>query len=751
MQKKELLSPAGDFETLKQAIHNGCDAVYLSGKKFGARKFAKNFDEEELKEAIAYSHLYGVKVYVTVNTLIYEREIEEVLNYIEFLHRNGVDAVIMQDLGLISCVHDRFPNLEIHASTQMHNHDANGLKLLKELGVTRVVLARELSLEEINNLAQTTDLELEVFIHGALCICYSGQCLFSSLLLDRSGNRGECAGICRLPFSLYEEENKVPTSGKYLLSPKELNELTNMEALMHSSITSFKIEGRMKSPTTIGYITRLYRKMINQIENGEKPILSAQENKNLHTLFNREFTSGYLFQEKDQQLINSKSPNHYGIPLGQVIAVTKKKIKIKLQEDLNQEDGIRFLPENKGMIVNYIYDQKGLWQKEAKAHTIIEVDNKIGLEKAGGTVRKTIDHQLEEELKQYTPKKIPVILTVSASKESKKIKVSLSDGKNLVEKEEQVVEPATTNPTTASRIIQQLQKMGSTPFVVMDIKQSIDEDIFIPIKVLNEIRRSLTQELEDCRRNQKPEIVINKKDTKLPSFSSPLDKPSLTALVRNGDQLKICLEENLKAIYITEESLFQKYQHLPNVYLRLSRLNSPLDFSPSRVLLGELSSLIPYQKASSKVTDYYLNVTNSQTVSYLRSHQVERVTLSVECKDEDIEAIIKAGTNPNGLEVIVYGRLEAMIMKYRPLTLFNTNNTECSHTLVDRNQEKYPILEEKDGTHLLYYKPLDRNLETLLEMGISTFRLEFFDEDKTTTRNIIKKYQNRLIKLDEIW
>ena len=322
----------------------------------------------------------------------------------------------------------------------MHNHNSNQLKLLKELGITRVVLARELSLSEIENLAKTTDLELEVFVHGALCICYSGECLFSSLLLDRSGNRGSCAGICRLPFSLYEEETKIPTSGKYLLSPKELNELDNMEKLMASPITSFKIEGRMKSPTTIGYITRLYRQMMDSISNHEKPHLTPKQVKNLYALFNREFTKGYLFEESDKDLMNNKSPNHHGIPLGQVLSATKKRIKIKLEEELNQEDGIRFMPENKGMIVNFIYDQKGLLQHHALPGSVIEVDNKIGLEKSGGSVRKTIDHQLEEELKNYPLKKIPIILTVSASKKTGLLQVSLYDQENLVEKAEKIVE-----------------------------------------------------------------------------------------------------------------------------------------------------------------------------------------------------------------------------------------------------------------------------------------------------------------------
>jgi len=189
--KKELLSPAGDFETLKQAIHNGCDAVYLGGKRFGARKFASNFDDDEMIRAIKYCHLYGVKIYVTVNTVIFESEVDDCLEYITFLHKNGVDAVIMQDMGMITLVRQVLPNLEIHVSTQAHTHNIEQIKLLEKLGVSRVVVAREMSLDEINKL--DTNLEIEAFIHGALCVSYSGQCLFSSLIGGRSGNRGKCA------------------------------------------------------------------------------------------------------------------------------------------------------------------------------------------------------------------------------------------------------------------------------------------------------------------------------------------------------------------------------------------------------------------------------------------------------------------------------------------------------------------------------------------------------------------------------
>lgn len=262
----ELLVPVGNYECLVQAINNGADAVYLGGKKFGARAFASNFTMEELENATKLCHLYGVKIYVTVNTLIYENEFNDVINYIKELEKIGVDAVIMQDVGLINVVHQILPNLEIHASTQMHNHSEESLNFLENLGIKRVVFARELSLDYINNIK--TNLEKEVFIHGSLCISYSGQCLFSSFLLGRSGNRGECAGMCRLPYKLYEVNKLVETSGDYLLSPKDICSVDNFKKLMESNVKCFKIEGRMKSPEYVGIVTKIYKDLMNQYDKG---------------------------------------------------------------------------------------------------------------------------------------------------------------------------------------------------------------------------------------------------------------------------------------------------------------------------------------------------------------------------------------------------------------------------------------------------------------------------------------------------
>ena len=258
MKKPELLAPVGNKESLIAAINAGCDAVYLSGKKYGARAFAYNFSNEDLIWAINSCHLYGVKVYVTVNTIIYEKEVEDFISYIDFLHRNNVDAVIMQDIGMIDLVRKTYPNLEIHVSTQVNVHNIEGVKFFEELGINRVVLGRETPIEEVSNIKSKSNVELEVFVHGALCVSYSGQCLMSALIGGRSGNRGMCAGCCRLPYDLISDGKKI-NKDKYLLSTKDLMVLENIGDLIDLGVESFKIEGRMKRPEYVYLVVSLYR------------------------------------------------------------------------------------------------------------------------------------------------------------------------------------------------------------------------------------------------------------------------------------------------------------------------------------------------------------------------------------------------------------------------------------------------------------------------------------------------------------
>lgn len=749
--KKELLSPAGDFETLKQAIHNGCDAVYLGGKKFGARKFASNFDNEEMIEAIKYCHLYGVKIYVTVNTIIFDSEVDECLEYITFLHQNGVDAVIMQDMGMISLVRKVLPNLDIHVSTQAHTHNLNQIKLLEKLGVTRVVVAREMSLEEIKKL--DTTLEIETFIHGALCVCYSGQCLFSSLLLNRSGNRGECAGICRLPFTLLEDGKEIKTNGKYLLSPKELNTTNHVKELLESNITSFKIEGRMKSPATIGYITKLYRMLMDHYEKGEELVLTNEEQEKLMLLFNRGFTDGYLFNRSGKENINITSPNHIGIIIGNVIGVNTKRIKIHLDKPLTQGDGIRFQKEQSGMMVNFIYNEKNQLISNANIGEIIELDNKIGITECG-PVLKTVDSKLLEELENYSEKKIPICMKVVASF-GKKFQLEITDNKNTVLIEEDIIEKATGTGTSKSRILEQLSKLGDTPFRLENSNLLIEEGIFIPISKMNELRRKTISKLIEVRQNKKKEVIIRKREELEKRDSN--NKVMLTALVRNKEQLLACLEEEVDCIYVTDYSLYQEYSKLGNIYFRLERvMNHYPELHHEKLLVGEMGSCYYYQKDNKLIGDYFLNVTNSYYVDYLRKCGFSTITLSVENSISEIKNMVSTVGN-NGLEVLVYGRLEAMIMKYCPLKMIvNKDKNPCSvcrngkkYELMDRNKEKYVLLQKNELTHIFYYRnfSLENKLSELKQVGILRYRFEFFDENREKVHRILKNYKTLLLQI----
>ena len=371
MKRPELLAPVGSMESLKAALAAGCDAVYLSGKMYGARAFANNFSDEELVNAINLCHLYGVKVYITVNTLIFDDEVDTFLNYIEYIHSIGVDAVIMQDLGMMDLVRKTYPNLEIHASTQAHIHNLDGTKLMEKLGIKRVVLARETPIELIREIKDNTNIELEIFVHGALCISYSGQCLMSSLIGGRSGNRGTCAQCCRQPYDLIKDGKKI-NKDKYLLSAKDLNTIFNIDKLIDIGVDSLKIEGRMKRPEYVYTVVSLYRKAIDSyIDTGIIDIKDS-DIKELKKIFNRKFTKGFIFHEDNDNFTNTYRPNHMGIEVGEVIDCKNNFVIIKLIDDLNNQDGIRLLEDDIGMTITNMYKDK-IKVKSANKGDIISI------------------------------------------------------------------------------------------------------------------------------------------------------------------------------------------------------------------------------------------------------------------------------------------------------------------------------------------------------------------------------------------
>lgn len=743
MKKIELLSPVGNMEMFYQAVHHGADAVYLAGEKYGARRFAKNFTPEELKEVFSYARLYGVKVYVTINTLIYEHEIEDFIQYVEFLYRNGVDAVIMQDVGMMWLVHQMFPNLEIHASTQCHNHDRETVEFFKKLGVTRVVLAREMSLEEIKNI--DVDIEKEVFVYGALCVSYSGCCLFSSMNGGRSGNRGECVGSCRLPYRLIRDGKRVPLKDEYLLSTKELNTLECVTKLIESGITSFKIEGRMKSPAYVGYVTYLYRKLIDHYYQKQEVKLSPLEMKNLKMLFNREFTKGYLFQSDD--IMNIQSPNHVGAPIGKVIQLDKKFISIRLEDDLSQGDGIRFQELGKGMMVNRLYNDKGLLTNFVKKGNVCLLDNKFGMKKKD-TLLKTIDSKLITDIEIYVPKKIEVSV-LGEFKNGEPFSITISDGVHTVKVLGEVVEKALKQEVTKVDMIRCIDKFGNTPFLCKNITINKDEFVFVHLKFINEVRRKAVLELVEQRTKIDRKIIIHDV-LKEKKFTNNLSsKCKLNVLVRTREQLECCLKQKLDEIYVTDYNLYCQYKSLGNIFYRVDRVQRRKEtFKNEKLLVGDFGSVFLYQKDNDLVGDYYLNITNSYSIDFLNQIGIRKITLSVELDKEKIRNIMK---QDYPAEMIVYGRIELMIMKYCPLKKCLHYCSQCKTSkeqfcLEDMTSRRYPMIRENCITHIMHFENLDRisEIQDYQKMGIQNFRIEFFEENTLEVEEVISKVKKQL-------
>ena len=714
--KHELLAPAGDIESLYQAIHNGADAVYLGLKTFGARAYSKNFDNDEIIKAIETAHLYGVKIYVTMNTLVKDSEVEDFLEQVEFLYLNGVDAIIMQDYGMINLVRRMYKDLEIHASTQANNSSIETIKMYHDLGVKRVVLSRELSLDEIKKI--DVDIELEVFIHGALCISYSGNCLMSSMIGNRSGNRGECAGSCRLKYDLLKD-GKIISKNKYLLSTKELNTSYNFNELLNSNIKSFKIEGRMKSPEYVGFITRFYRKLIDKEE-----INIEEELNKLKTIYNRKFTLGNLFNSND--ITNIDTPNHIGLEIGKVISITKDKIKIKLNKELNQFDGIRFLESSKGLIVNYLYDEKN--NLISSANNIVYIDNKIDLT-TKDSVYKTLDNKLITSLKKYNLKKIEIKICFQAIKNNK-IKVILEDNYNKVEVEGSIVKEAITSPITEDDIKKHLLKLGNTPFICNDIEINISNNIFIQVKEINKLRRTAVDLLIKKRSYSKR--TLNKEEIIFEKLNS-YDNNYLVCSVNCEEQLKTCLELDFKRIYVNDLDLYKKYENNKNIYYMLDRNN----FNITNNLLDRnlVSEYLDF-KDKNLFGNYSLNVYNIYTAYYLLFNGLLNIPVSVELNFNEInnlynKFIDKFDVTPP-LEILVYGRVENMIIKQNILSL----DKNYKYDLIDKKKRCFKVFYKNNLTHILNYEKRN-NIYSFNHIK----RLDFYDESKEDIINIVKKFK----------
>ena len=707
--KKELLVPAQDFESLEYAIANGADAVYLGGQKFNARAYAKNFSKDEMKRAIRLCHLYGVRLYVTMNTLIKDTEVEEFLDEVSFLHKEGVDALIMQDFGMISLVRDTFPNLEIHASTQANVCTKEAVELYYQLGVKRIVLPREMSLAEIDCI--DVPIEKEVFIHGALCMSYSGSCLISSMIGSRSGNRGECTGCCRLFYDLYENNKKVREG--YLLSTKELNTSPMIQELLNSDITSFKIEGRMKSPFYVGFITKFYRRLMD----GE--ILSLEDENKLRILFNREFTLGHLFCD---DIRNPKSPNHLGLKIGTVTSVTPKRIQVKLSYPLYQEDGLRFQPSNTGFVANFIYDEKGKLISKGERGEIIYLDNKIGLT-TKDDLYKTTSKQLGNDIFTLKDKKVPVDFHVVA-KIGMPFTITVSDSENSLSLSSTLVEEAKTAPISLEKVKKQLGKLGNTPFVLEKITFDMDESIFLSIQTINELRRNLIEQLQKIR--EEKSSTYEYKKIEFPVLDVNLEREK-SIEVFHLSQFDVIKKTSIQRIYVPH--------HLCDFEKNDFRIY-PIESFGSKVDRSSVLRKFYRNPEEGDICDYTFNVTNIYTVYYLLKLGYKKVTLSVELSNEEIVYLFTRFQEvfhfTPGLEVIVYDRVVVMNIRGNFLDL----DLKKSYYLKDQRNRVFPVIFRNGYTYVYHFETISRDLSAFSDLPIS-LRFVFFDEGETKMRQLV--------------
>ncbi len=604
-KKTELLAPAGGIRQLAAAVENGADAVYLGGPLFNARINADNFTEQELRDSIQYAHLRNVKVYVTLNTLVKDEEMLPALRYAAKLHEMGADALILQDLGLASQIRRFMPEFPLHLSTQGSVYNLSGVKMAESIGFSRVVLARELSLEEIQRITSAGVCDIEVFVHGALCMCYSGQCQMSRMLGDgkRSGNRGLCAQPCRLPYK--DQHGRT----FYALSPKDLCAVDHIGKLADAGVSSLKIEGRMKFPEYVAAVVRIYRKYLDLHDAQGSYQVTDQDRQVLAQIFNRgDFTSGYLLGNPESAILSGELPKHQGVYIGKVIRSAKGKdlVDVQLEKELELGDGVEIRSKKlAGNVVTYLEPQdKG----------VVRIgDIKTPVER-GDRIYRLTSRSLMKELRQsyeeggpYGSKhrrKVPVDMCLKAQVGKSPV-LTVSEGQMTVTATDReiFVEQARKRPLDRDRVQQQMRKTGGTPFRAERISLELAEDCSMPISKLNHLRRQALRQLAE----EKQKMGTREK-VKLPDVLTP---PSLE------------LDKGL-AVYFYQGKTFEtwNFQNIMDLLdVKQVRAYVPLRFFMER----------SPKKAGIKVIPYILNVSKGKLDDYIEKN-LEQITEAVkEC------------------------------------------------------------------------------------------------------------------------
>lgn len=571
----ELLAPAGSFEHLKAAVAAGADAIYMGGEKFGARAYAHNFSREDMIEALQFAHFHERKLYLTVNTLMKEKELFEQLGDFLFpYYENGLDGVIVQDIGAVRFIRENFPGLEIHGSTQMTVTDFRGAVAAKRMGMTRVVPARELSLAEIKRIKEETGLEVEVFVHGALCYCYSGQCLLSSIYGGRSGNRGRCAQPCRLPYTLLNEDGTIlnPSKyAKYLLSPKDLCSLSMLPSLMEIPVDSLKIEGRMKNVEYVAGVTAIYRKYLDKIsENWERRAQFQPEEADVHALeelyCRGSFTKGYWDKHNGQDMMATISPKNTGRKIGKVLSVSKNKVRMHFEDTLHPKD-ILVIPVSKDGQDEVILTVPSKGEDTSlKGQVTLNAPRTQSIKPGMFVYRRRNEELLTQIEKNILNKVIKYPVTGDITlKVGEPLMLQLFCREESAFVEGPVIERSEKRPVTEEDILRQMHKTGNVPFTLTSFEVDLEEGCFLPMSALKRIRQEgfalLEERLRTCK-NRGVNQIESKKDSseKNASLKEIANQQNLTnnpCDCKNQEQQERKLErqERIASVYNTRQAL----------------------------------------------------------------------------------------------------------------------------------------------------------------------------------------------------
>jgi len=766
MRIPELLAPVGSMEHLKVAINAGASSVYLSGKNYGARKFAENFTFDEIDEAIKFAHMHNVKVYVTVNTLIRQNELENVINYLSKLYSMGVDAVLIQDLGLVELIGRHLPDLKIHASTQMTCENQLKIDYLESKNVKRVVLPREMRKEEIRNLK--TNMELEIFAHGALCYSYSGQCLMSSFKGGRSGNRGTCAQPCRQLYKIEGIDKK-----DYYLSPCDLSLFDKLKEICELNISCIKIEGRMRSKEYLAIVVSNYRKALNKLKSGKE---SRSEEINL--VFNRGFSEGQFNNASKRSL----RAGHVGLKIGHVLESRKNQIAIKLY------DGLKSIPERgDGMLIvkksndygfeisqnpivttlNHFKKGKNKEIKDLNRKDRVLIVKKVWQNKKskfdlnGSDVYLTKRHSLSKKTKEIENKgasyvKSKLILTFSLKNNFPILKgrLTLANRKEIeceVRGNTPFEKPLKKN-VDQDTVKKQLSKVDHYPFEIVQININYDGSLFIPIRKINELRRNLFENLErevcNLYSHKAKKIKLNLEESKIAEMS-----PSISFYTNNLAHLENI--ENAKRVYLEippendNLDISSKSNHNINYMVNFIKKaygishekdyeliwkwpdichdNTVKMLNKVRAILNKMHCYLPIMSNSfnAEYGPYSMNIANSESADSLKNYKI--LTISPELRKSDYEEIIKYCKNPDKLELLVQGSVELMKTRY-PILYGNELNARYKNCLVDLNGNRHEIHKSISGEELIILSDSELSLideiNHLKEVGYVNFAID---------------------------